>query len=135
LTGKDADRVDELIYTRRRVRRRETLYYAGDAFVSLYAVRSSSFKTNLTLEDGRHQVTAFHMAGERSLQIAVSGGALIADEYAHGLEHRQASGAGRTTTGAGVPSVTLRSTISLSWPIAIQQDLQSVRVTFCRWGG
>ena len=64
LTRKDADRVEELIYTRRRIRGGETLYYAGDAFVSLYAVHSGSFKTNLTLEDGRDQVTGFCMAGE-----------------------------------------------------------------------
>jgi CRP/FNR family transcriptional regulator len=64
LTGQDAERVDELIYTRRRIRRGATLYHAGDTFVSLYAVRSGVFKTNLTLDDGRDQVTGFHMAGE-----------------------------------------------------------------------
>ena len=64
LTGKDAVRAEELIYTRRQIRRGEALYYAGDVFVSLYAVRSGSFKTNLTLEDGRDQVTGFRMVGE-----------------------------------------------------------------------
>jgi len=64
LTGHDADRADELVYTRRRVKRGETLYRAGDAFASLYAVRSGFFKTTQILEDGRDQVTGFHMAGE-----------------------------------------------------------------------
>jgi CRP/FNR family transcriptional regulator len=64
LTGRDADLVDELVYTRRRIRRGESLYRAGDAFASLYAVRSGFFKTTQTLEDGREQVTGFHMAGE-----------------------------------------------------------------------
>src|SRR5262245_41234927 len=64
LNGHDADRADELVYTRRRVRRGETLYRAGDAFGSLYAVRSGFFKTTQTLQDGREQVTGFYMAGE-----------------------------------------------------------------------
>jgi CRP/FNR family transcriptional regulator len=64
LTGHDADRADELVYTRRRMKRGETLYRAGDAFTSIYAVRSGFFKTTQILEDGRDQVTGFQMAGE-----------------------------------------------------------------------
>ncbi|HEY6721103.1 MAG TPA: helix-turn-helix domain-containing protein [Burkholderiales bacterium] len=64
LTGQDADRVEELVYTTRRIERSESLYRAGDEFDSLYAVRSGFFKTLQTLEDGREQVTGFHMAGE-----------------------------------------------------------------------
>jgi CRP/FNR family transcriptional regulator len=64
LTGTDAERAEELIYTRKRVKRGEAIYHAGDEFISIYAVRSGFFKTSLTLEDGREQVTGFHMAGE-----------------------------------------------------------------------
>ncbi|HET7764237.1 MAG TPA: fumarate/nitrate reduction transcriptional regulator Fnr [Burkholderiales bacterium] len=64
LLGRAADRVDELVYTRRRVKRGECLYRAGDKFISLYAIRSGFFKTVQTLEDGREQVTGFQMAGE-----------------------------------------------------------------------
>jgi CRP/FNR family transcriptional regulator len=64
LTGQDVSRVEELVYTRRRIERGECLYRAGDKFHSLYAVRSGFFKTLQTLEDGREQVTGFHMAGE-----------------------------------------------------------------------
>jgi CRP/FNR family transcriptional regulator len=64
LSGQDADRMDQLIYTRRRIERSESLYRAGDDFSSLYAVRSGFFKTVQTLEDGREQVTGFHMGGE-----------------------------------------------------------------------
>jgi len=64
LTGLDVDRVEELVYTRKRMERGENLYRAGDTFNSLYAVRSGFFKTVQTLEDGRDQVTGFHMAGE-----------------------------------------------------------------------
>ena len=55
---------DDLVYTRKRVKRGETLYRAGDVFDSLYAVRTGFFKSRVVLEDGRDQVTAFHMAGE-----------------------------------------------------------------------
>ena len=64
LTGQDVDRMGELVYTRRRLGRGENLYRAGDEFNSLYAVRSGFFKTVQTLEDGREQVTGFHMGGE-----------------------------------------------------------------------
>jgi CRP/FNR family transcriptional regulator len=64
LSGADLDRLDELVYTRRRVKRGESLYQAGDVFKSLYAVRSGFFKSCVLLEDGRDQVTAFHMPGE-----------------------------------------------------------------------
>jgi len=64
LTGNDATRADELVYTRRRVKRGDTLYRSGDAFNSLYAVRSGFFKSSMLLEDGRDQVTGFHMPGE-----------------------------------------------------------------------
>jgi CRP/FNR family transcriptional regulator, anaerobic regulatory protein len=56
--------LDDLVYTRKRVKRGETLYHAGSSFDSLYAVRSGFFKSATLLEDGRDQVTAFHMAGE-----------------------------------------------------------------------
>lgn len=64
LTGQEVDRVDALIYTRRRVKRGESLYRAGDEFSLLYAVRSGFFKTVQMLDDGRDQVTGFHMGGE-----------------------------------------------------------------------
>lgn len=64
LTGQNASRADELVYTRKRVKRGEALYQAGDPFTSLYAVRSGFFKTRILLEDGRDQVSGFQMPGE-----------------------------------------------------------------------
>jgi len=64
LAGNSADRIDDMVYTRRRVKRGEHLYRAGDKFGSIYAVRSGFFKTVQTLEDGREQVTGFQMSGE-----------------------------------------------------------------------
>jgi CRP/FNR family transcriptional regulator, anaerobic regulatory protein len=64
LSGADNEMLDEIVYTRRRVKRGDSLYRAGSGFDSLYAVRSGFFKSNVVLEDGRDQVTGFHMAGE-----------------------------------------------------------------------
>jgi CRP/FNR family transcriptional regulator len=75
LTGHDAERIEEAIYTRRRIKRGESLYRAGDDFGSLYAVRSGFFKSTVMLEDGREQVTGFHMAGELVGLDGISSGA------------------------------------------------------------
>lgn len=64
LTGADLQRLDGLLFGRRKVKAGETLYLAGDAFEFIYAVRSGTFKSNLLLADGREQVSGFHMAGE-----------------------------------------------------------------------
>ena len=55
---------EDLVYTRKRVKRGDVLYHAGHAFESLYAIRSGFMKSRVLLEDGRDQVTGFHMAGE-----------------------------------------------------------------------
>jgi CRP/FNR family transcriptional regulator len=64
LQASDMARMVEVVYTRKRVKRGETLYRCGESFESLYAVRSGFFKSSVVLEDGRDQVTGFHMAGE-----------------------------------------------------------------------
>ena len=64
LEGNDIQRLDGLMFGRRKVRMGQTLYREGDKFQFIYAVRSGTFKSALTLPDGREQVTSFHMAGE-----------------------------------------------------------------------
>jgi CRP/FNR family transcriptional regulator len=64
LSEDEIGQLDTLVYTRKRVRRGENIYRAGDEFASLYAIRSGFFKSNVILEDGRDQVTGFHMPGE-----------------------------------------------------------------------
>jgi CRP/FNR family transcriptional regulator len=74
LKGADAARADEIVYTRKRIKRGETLYHAGAPFSSLYAIRSGFFKTTVMLDDGREQVTAFHMGGEMLGMDGIGGG-------------------------------------------------------------
>ena len=64
LSADDLEQLDTLVTTRRKVRRGETLFRRGESFASIYAVRSGFFKTTVSSEDGRDQVTGFQMTGE-----------------------------------------------------------------------
>ena len=64
LSDEELGKLDDLVSTRRRLKRGEHLYRAGQEFDAIYAIRSGFFKTDVLLEDGRDQVTGFQMAGE-----------------------------------------------------------------------
>ena len=64
LNRQNLERLDTLVATRRTVPRGEPLFRAGESFQSLFAVRTGFFKTCVSSEDGRDQVTGFQMAGE-----------------------------------------------------------------------
>ncbi len=64
LSTAEMDRVESLVSNRRRVKRGGTLFRSGEKFTNLYAIRTGFFKTCVTSEDGRDQVTGFQMAGE-----------------------------------------------------------------------
>jgi len=57
-------RIDEVVATRRKVKRGTALFRNGEAFESLFAIRTGGFKTFVNTEGGREQVTGFQMAGE-----------------------------------------------------------------------
>ncbi len=56
--------VDDVVASRRKVKRGDNLFRNGEKFTSLYAIRTGFFKTCVASEDGRDQVTGFQMAGE-----------------------------------------------------------------------
>ena len=64
LKADELDKIDEVVAVRRKVKRGTRLYSNGEKFTSLYAIRTGFFKTCITTEDGRNQVTGFQMAGE-----------------------------------------------------------------------
>jgi len=65
LTLKEIERLEELVTgNRRRIKRGESLFRAGDRFDTLYAVRLGFLKSTVMSSDGREQVTNFFMAGE-----------------------------------------------------------------------
>ncbi|MBA2961551.1 MULTISPECIES: helix-turn-helix domain-containing protein [Ramlibacter] len=64
MSAPTVERLDGLHFGRRRVKAGQALYRAGEPFQTIYAVRSGTFKSSLTVADGREQVSGFSMAGE-----------------------------------------------------------------------
>jgi CRP/FNR family transcriptional regulator len=64
LNDDEMKRIDEVVATRRKIARGETLFRNGEKFNALFAIRTGFFKTCISSEDGRDQVTGFQMAGE-----------------------------------------------------------------------
>jgi CRP/FNR family transcriptional regulator len=62
LDDEQMERIDEIVATRRKVKRGGLLFRNGEEFTSLYAIRTGFFKTSVATEDGRDQVTGFQMA-------------------------------------------------------------------------
>ncbi|MXR35516.1 fumarate/nitrate reduction transcriptional regulator Fnr [Craterilacuibacter sinensis] len=56
--------LDAVIRQSRRLKRGEYMFRSGEAFKSLFAIRTGFFKTCMSSQDGREQVTGFHMSGE-----------------------------------------------------------------------
>jgi len=63
--GEAGSGVPEGILLRRRpVTRGEKIYLKGDAFYSVFAIKSGSFKSAMTTAGQHEQVVGFHLAGE-----------------------------------------------------------------------
>jgi len=60
----DLQRVENIVYARRRVKRGEVLFNGGAEFNAVYAIRSGFFKSSVLDGEGREQVTGFFMGGE-----------------------------------------------------------------------
>ncbi|MBS1154817.1 MAG: transcriptional regulator [Proteobacteria bacterium] len=72
LNPEEMRELDSLITQGRPVKRGDGLYRAGEPFRSLFAVRVGFFKSSVISEDGREQVTGFHMSGELMGMDAIS---------------------------------------------------------------
>ncbi|WP_438984029.1 fumarate/nitrate reduction transcriptional regulator Fnr [Aequoribacter sp.] len=64
LEGKDIDALDAIVQRSKPIQKNAYLFHEGDAFNSIYAVRSGSIKAFATTDDGREQVTGFYFPGE-----------------------------------------------------------------------
>jgi CRP/FNR family transcriptional regulator len=64
LSEAEIQRLDNLVSTRRKIKRGQHLYRTGAQFEAIYAIKAGFFKTDVLMEDGRDQVTGFQMAGE-----------------------------------------------------------------------
>lgn len=56
--------LEKNVVTSIKIEKGETLYPAGTKFSGLYAVKSGSFKSNLSSRDGDTQIVSFHTPGE-----------------------------------------------------------------------
>jgi CRP/FNR family transcriptional regulator len=64
ISGDDLVRLDAAVKDKLVLERGRTLYLAGDAFHSLFVVRSGALKTVVVDEDAGQQVLGFHLPGE-----------------------------------------------------------------------
>lgn len=60
----EIEKLEGLVATRKKIKRGDSLFRAGDRFDALFAVRLGFLKSTVISNDGREQVTGFHMAGE-----------------------------------------------------------------------
>ena len=64
LNSAEMQRIDEVVSQRKKISKGDRLFRSGDKFNALFAIRTGFFKTCISSEDGRDQVTGFQMAGE-----------------------------------------------------------------------
>ena len=60
----DTTLLDRHVKRRRTLKRGEVLFRVNEEFAYVYAVRSGSVKTYISTDDGRLQITGFHVPGE-----------------------------------------------------------------------
>ncbi|SET17714.1 CRP/FNR family transcriptional regulator, anaerobic regulatory protein [Nitrosomonas marina] len=73
LNDQEVHLLGEVVSHKRKIRRGGYLYHTSTKFQTLYAIKSGFFKTCILEEDGRQQVTGFHMTGELLGLDAISG--------------------------------------------------------------
>jgi CRP/FNR family transcriptional regulator len=60
----DIDKLDQIIQRGKPLQKGDYLYRAGEAFHSVFAIRSGTIKTISVSSDGQEQVTGFYLPGE-----------------------------------------------------------------------
>lgn len=64
LDSADTALLDRYVKRKRILKRGVVLYRIGEEFTYVYAIRSGSVKTYISTDDGRLQITGFHVPGE-----------------------------------------------------------------------
>ncbi len=60
----DLSMLDTIVKSRKTFKRGDFLYQTGKPFRAIFAIRGGSIKTSILADDGRVQVTGFHLAGK-----------------------------------------------------------------------
>ncbi|BAN36450.1 Crp/FNR family transcriptional regulator [Sulfuricella denitrificans skB26] len=78
VNGPDVDLrlLETIVRNRKLFKRGELLYRVGEPLRAVYAIRSGSVKSYVVTNDGRVQITGFHITGE-----VLGLGALVANQY------------------------------------------------------
>ena len=100
----DMERLDNIIHRGKPLQKKQHVFYAGDEFSGVYAVRSGAVKSYCVSEDGKEQVTGFYLPGE------IFGWDGIAD-----LQHSNTAVALETTAVCEIPFERIEE-LSLSIP-------------------
>lgn len=82
LDGTELALLDRIVKRKQVVRRGQMLFRTGQPLDYVYAIRSGSFKTYLTTEDGRVQITGLHVPGELLALAAIDSGRYSCDATA-----------------------------------------------------
>ncbi len=64
LGSEDAALLDQYVKRKRMYKRGQVIYRAGERFSSVFAIRTGAVKTCVSTEDGRLQITGFHISGD-----------------------------------------------------------------------
>lgn len=64
LDKNELNALDRIIKRKRPIQKGKTIFQHGEKMSSLYAIRTGSFKTFTTNEEGEEQITGFHLAGD-----------------------------------------------------------------------
>jgi len=82
LDSQELEQVDRLVNRRQPVKGGKALFRAGTKMQSVYAIRSGFLKSSVILDDGREQVTGFHMMGDLLGLDAIGTGTHMCDATA-----------------------------------------------------
>ncbi|MFC0179552.1 fumarate/nitrate reduction transcriptional regulator Fnr [Thorsellia kenyensis] len=64
LSNSELEQLDSIIERKKPIQKGQTLFSAGDALQSLFAIRAGTMKTYTITEDGEEQITGFHLPGD-----------------------------------------------------------------------
>jgi CRP/FNR family transcriptional regulator, anaerobic regulatory protein len=60
----DTDKLDKIVSSSKSHHRQQSIYHQGDAFQSLYVVKSGAVKTYITNSKGSENITGFYLPGD-----------------------------------------------------------------------
>jgi CRP/FNR family transcriptional regulator len=112
LNKSELESLDDIIERKKPLHKHDKLVSAGQAFHSLYAIRSGSFKTFISDKDGVEQITGFHFPGD-----------IIGFDALKNQVHQSSSQALETAMVCELPYDTLES-VSNHYPKLRQQIMK-----------